>query len=133
MWTFPFNCLSAIFFLIAGVDLSVSMPEVSITGGTVWRNGKNQLIIILQELSFFFASYSAQMMANLFNLFVNLQGSATFAPSTFAATPCRLFRLQDYFSVQLIVFYFITSEVKLNKRTWYIVSNSFTCTAANVI
>jgi hypothetical protein len=41
-----------------GVDLSINMPEVSITGGT--------------ELSFFFATYGAQMMANLFNLFVYL-------------------------------------------------------------
>lgn len=42
-----------------GVDLSISMPEVSIVGGT--------------ELSFFFATYGAQMMANLFNLTVQMR------------------------------------------------------------
>lgn len=42
-----------------GVDLSVGIPEVGITGGT--------------ELSFFFAKYNAQMMANLFNLTVQMR------------------------------------------------------------
>lgn len=42
-----------------GVDLSVGIPEVSITGGT--------------ELSFFFAKYNAQMVANLFNLTVQMR------------------------------------------------------------